>query len=80
MKGHIFKYTKSYIHNVCIYNTQHVYDDKSLNIREMLALLQRMDVWNWLNLKICKYNIAKLAHIETKKLKKATKRLSKTQT
>jgi hypothetical protein len=63
-----------------MYYTQHVYDDKSLNIREMLALLQRMDVWNWLNLKIRKYNIAKLVQIETKKLKKATKRLSKTQT
>ncbi len=61
-----------------MYNTQHVYE-KSLNIREMLAL-QRIDVWNWLNLKMCKYNIAKLAEMETKKLKKATKRLSKTQT
>jgi len=47
-----------------MYNTQHVYE-KSLNIREMLAL-QRIDVWNWLNLKMCKYNIAKLAEMETK--------------
>ncbi len=48
-----------------MYNTQHVYDDKSLNIREMLAL-QRMDVCNRLNLKMYKCNIAKLAEMETR--------------
>lgn len=69
MKGHIINTQKLY--TKCMYNTQYVYD-KSLNIREMLAL-QRIDVCNSLNLKMCKCNIAKLTEMETRNWRRQQK-------